>query len=88
MPDAPSATTINLRPLALRREDAAAILGVSVSSFDRSARSGELGPVPLKRFGCALYIAEELRAWVEAGMPRREVWAAHREKENRLKLTA
>lgn len=50
-----------MSPLALRREDAAKAIGVSVESFDRYVRSS----LPVVRLGSVrVYPVRELEAWL------------------------
>jgi hypothetical protein len=55
---------------------AALMIGVGVSTFYAMDRSGELGPLGLRLRRRRLWPREELAAWVRAGCPRRETWAA------------
>jgi excisionase family DNA binding protein len=57
----PAAPTLH-EPLALRPREAAASLGVSVSTLERLTASGEIGVVRLGR--CRLYATDELKAWL------------------------
>jgi len=62
--------------LALRRDDAARAIGVSVRTLDSMISDGRLGP-PGLRFGKEIRVwpVEELRAWLAAGAPPREIWS-------------
>lgn len=51
-----------LEPLSLRPREAAASLGVSLSTLERLTKSGEIGVVRLGR--CRLYEIDELKAWL------------------------
>ncbi len=61
--------------LALRRDDAARAIGVSVRTFDSMTADGRLGP-PGLRFSKDIRVwpVEELRAWLAAGAPSRQIW--------------
>jgi hypothetical protein len=72
-----------LRPLAevkesfaVGAEDLARLLGISVATLERWEASGELGPAGIKKGGRRLWPLAEVREWVNAGMPRREIWTA------------
>ena len=68
-------SVVTIRPLLLSRKQTAAALGsISVSHLDRLERRGAIGPRPLKLGKCVLYRVDELRAWVEAGLPGRVAW--------------
>lgn len=57
----PAARTLP-EPLSLRPREAAASLGVSLSTLERLTKSGEILVVRLGR--CRLYEIEELKAWL------------------------
>ena len=63
-------------PLLLDFKTAAGLIGVGVSTFYAMDRSGELGPQGIRLRRRRLWPREELVAWVRAGCPRREKWAA------------
>ena len=88
MPDAvlERGPSVTLTPLAVRREEAAALLGVSLSTLDRAAKTGKLGPIPNRRLGVNLYVVSELEAWTETGMPPRDVWLKQHRGRDHLKL--
>lgn len=65
-----------LDPLLVDAKQAAALLSISPATFWRWVSSGELGPLGMKKGGRRLWALAELRAWVTAGMPRRETWLA------------
>ncbi|SIP89701.1 hypothetical protein SAMN05880590_10166 [Rhizobium sp. RU35A] len=59
----PTLRTISLQRIALRREEAAATLGISPSTFDGWVRTGMM-PQAVKVGGVALWDAEKVRsAW-------------------------
>lgn len=73
-----------LERLAVRHEEAAAMIGVSKTKFFELESSGKIGPIPqdfsagrsdkrLPRFSL-----HELREWVAAGMPNRKTWQRRR----------
>ena len=65
-----------LIPILAGIEEAADLLGISRSTFLKWDASGLLGPMSVSPGGIRrrLWIVEELREWVQAGMPRREEW--------------
>ena len=65
-----------LDPLLVDFKVAAGMIGVGLSTFYKMDRSGELGPRGLRLRRRRLWPREELTAWVRAGCPRREIWAA------------
>jgi hypothetical protein len=67
-----------LEPLAVRREQAAALFSVGVATWDRWDSSGVLGPAGVKRAGVKLWSLAELKEWLAAGMPGRKEWQARR----------
>jgi hypothetical protein len=67
-----------LEPIAVRRDQAAALFSVGVATWDRWNSSGVVGPVPVKRGGVLLWNLAELREWGAAGMPGRKEWLARR----------
>ncbi len=79
-PDAapPPATPKRRRPLLLRRPAAAALVGVSVPTWDRLTAAGR-NPAPLRLGGGTFWRRGELAAWVRAGCPVRDQWTAIRE---------
>ena len=68
--------------LALRRDDAARAIGVSVRTFDSMTTDGRLGP-PGLRFSKDIRVwpVDELRAWLAAGAPARKSWIQQSVKE-------
>jgi predicted DNA-binding transcriptional regulator AlpA len=63
-------------PLAAGAKILAGMLGISVATFWRWDASGELGPPGIRKGGRRLWPLAEVRAWVSAGMPTRQVWLA------------
>jgi len=60
-------------------EGAAGMLGISVTAFKALARTGQIGPLPLRLGDCRrrLYSVEELRRWANEGRCcNREKWQA------------
>jgi predicted DNA-binding transcriptional regulator AlpA len=67
-----------IQPLLLAAPQAAALCGVSEATWHRMNAAGRC-PAPLRLSrGCVRWRAEELRAWVQAGTPRRKEWEAMR----------
>lgn len=63
-------------PVLLGKAEAAALLGMSESSLKRLARSGRLGPIPVRLSGrITRFSRAELEAWAAAGCPPRKVWS-------------
>jgi hypothetical protein len=67
-----------LEPLAVGREQLAALLSIGVATLDRWDAAGLLGPVGVRKAGRKLWSLSELRQWVDAGMPGRKEWLARR----------
>jgi len=65
-----------LEPLAVGAKDLARLLGISVATLERWHASGELGPAGIRKGGRRLWPLAEVRAWVAARMPEREIWLA------------
>jgi hypothetical protein len=65
-----------VEPILVGIEDAATMLGISVSTFKMLDRKGGIGPLPVKisTVKRTLYPVDELRRWVLAGCPTREKW--------------
>lgn len=63
--------------------EAARMLSIGRSKFYSMCSTGELGPLPITFGTRKLWIVEELRAWVSADCPAREVW--QKEKSERIK---
>lgn len=63
-------------PVLLDHEQAASLLGLSPTTLKRMARSGKIGPQPVK-FSARLvrWVEADLRAWAAAGCPTRKQWA-------------
>jgi hypothetical protein len=71
-----------LEPLAVGREQVAALLSIGLATLDRWDAAGLLGPVGARKAGRKLWSLAELRDWVQAGMPGRREWLAHRATTN------
>jgi hypothetical protein len=74
----PASLAASLEPLAVGREQVAALLSIGVATLDRWDAAGLLGPVGAKKAGRKLWSLAELRDWVQAGMPGRQEWLARR----------
>ena len=71
-----STQNLLIEPALVGTEDAASMLGISVTAFKALDRVGQIGPMPI-RIGTLqrrLYSVCELRRWAEAGCPTRERW--------------
>lgn len=68
VPEKPSVSAAS--PLLISREDAAAMLGVAVETFDRQRRAGKT-PAPVRIGGRLLFRRADLDAWVAMGCPDR-----------------
>jgi hypothetical protein len=67
---------VRIEPVFVGVEDAANMLGLSLTTFkvlDRTARLGPL-PVQINTVRRRLYSVGELRQWAESGCPIREKW--------------
>ena len=69
-------TLVKIEPIFVGIEDAAAMLGISATTFKTLERCGQLGPMPvnINTIRRRLYKVSELRQWAEAGCPIREMW--------------
>jgi hypothetical protein len=67
---------VRIEPIFVGIEDAAAMLGISVTTFKDMDRTGRLGPLPIhiNTIRRRLYKVYELRQWAEANCPIREKW--------------
>jgi predicted DNA-binding transcriptional regulator AlpA len=74
---APDAAPAVLPPLLVRRREAARLCGLSPASWDRLTSAGRT-PAPIRLGSAVLWSVEELRAWIAAGCPDRQTWAAIR----------
>jgi predicted DNA-binding transcriptional regulator AlpA len=76
---APAAAAVPPAPAALllRAREAAALCAVSLATWWRWHAAGRC-PAPVRNGSTVRWRAEELRSWVEAGMPARKEWAARR----------
>ena len=71
-----NAQNLLIEPALVGVDDAASMLGISVTAFKALDRVGQIGPMPI-RIGTLqrrLYSVCELRRWAEAGCPTRERW--------------
>lgn len=64
-----------IEPALLRPDEAAQMLGMSLTMFKGLARSGRIGPLPI-RLGakCVRWSRQSLIDWVASGCPSRERW--------------
>jgi len=62
-----------LEPLTVSAVEAAALIGVSKSTWYAWTDAGRT-PAPLKVGGRTLWRFDELQAWIDAGAPPRERW--------------
>ena len=69
---------VRIEPILVGIEDAAAMLGISATTFKELDRTGRLGvlPVHINTVRRRLYDVSELRQWAESGCPIREKWQA------------
>jgi hypothetical protein len=74
----PHLEALALEPLAVGRDQVAALLSIGVATLDRWDNAGILGPVGVKKGGRKLWALAELREWAAAGMPCRKEWVARR----------
>jgi hypothetical protein len=75
---------VRIEPIFVGIEDAAAMLGISVTTFKDMDRVGKLGhlPVHINTIRRRLYAVSELRQWAEVGCPIREKWQKIIEENN------
>lgn len=75
---------IRVEPVLVGIEEAASMLGISVTAFKMLDRTGVIGVLPVSLGDCRrrLYCVSELRRWVEAGCPIREQWQAMKRENN------
>ena len=66
-----------LRPLAVCAKRLARLLSAGVRSVRAWDASGKL-PRPVKIGGRVVWVVSEIRAWLEAGAPRRDEWEARK----------
>ncbi len=67
-------TPVLPEPLLVGAKQAAIMLGVGRSHFYSMLSSGQIGPMAHKLGKRSLYSVNELRKWVDAGMPPRQKW--------------
>jgi hypothetical protein len=67
---------VRIEPIFVGIEDAAAMLGISVTTFKTMDRTGRFGPLPIhiNTIRRRLYKVREIRQWAESGCPIREKW--------------
>lgn len=84
MSDNPQADSLILSspPLLADAKTASRLLGIGRTLFLQMDNSGRLGPMSLKLGKRRLWSVEELRAWVQAGAPRREIWMKLKEEQS------
>ena len=64
----------NLEPLLVCGDETARLLGIGSALFHQMKSDGRLGPLPISFGRKRLYDVAELRAWISAGCPSREIW--------------
>lgn len=62
------------RPLLVGRDDAAALVGVSVATWDRLTAAGKT-PAPVKLGGRVLWRTSDLELWTDLGCPDRRTFS-------------
>ena len=72
---------MKVEPILVGIEDAASLLGISVTAFKALDRAGQIGPLPVKigTLKRRLWSVNELKQWVQVDCPIREIWQAMRE---------
>lgn len=75
-----SATTVHVHPWTGRGlagpPAVAAHLSISLRHFEVINRDGRFGPTGTRLGRTVRFSQAEVDAWIAAGMPRREIWAA------------
>ncbi len=67
-------TPVLPEPLLVDAKQAATMLGIGRSHFYSMLSSGQIGPMAHKLGKRSLYSVNELREWVDSGMPPRQKW--------------
>lgn len=62
-------------PLSVRAKEAARLIGVSRSTWDRLNAAGKT-PAAIRLGAMPFWMVDELREWLRAGMPDRATWEA------------
>ena len=72
---------VQIEPALVGIEDAASMLGISVTAFKSLDRTGGIGPMPVKigTLKRRLWSVCEVRRWAESGCPTRERWQGMKE---------
>lgn len=63
-----------IEPFMIGKKDLAKMLAISTANLERWNASGELGPIGIKKNGRILWILAEIKEWIDARLPRREIW--------------
>jgi predicted DNA-binding transcriptional regulator AlpA len=70
---APTAVPVGGEPILIDAKELGRLLGRSRASVDRDDAAGRI-PRPLRIGGSRRWRLAEIRVWVDAGMPTRDVW--------------
>jgi prophage regulatory protein len=77
LPLRPVAANSANAPLVVDAKGLAALLSMGVRTIRTHDAAGKL-PAPVRIGGRVVWRVDEIRAWLEAGAPDRETWAARR----------
>jgi predicted DNA-binding transcriptional regulator AlpA len=72
-----SAAPSAVAPLCVDAAELAVMLGLGLRTVRTYDRAGKL-PAPIRIGGRVLWRVDEIRAWLDAGAPDRQTWAARR----------
>lgn len=68
----------------MNQTELARLLGIHRYTLRMWIDLEKIGPEPVNQIGKVMfYRVAEVRAWIDAGMPRRELWVAERKRQSR-----
>ena len=65
---------VEVEPLLVGAEAAGKLLGISRRHFTQLESAGQVGPMPVKLGRRSVWNYQEIKRWVAAGCPCRDVW--------------